>query len=105
MQPPMPNLMGDAKAVAPQHRWVVFRIEVLIDQHKFLLNKDRAENVRLAAYHRPVQSLVQIIKTKPEREMMGGDVIDRHRQLDRLADCVLVFGQQQFRVLLNLIFS
>jgi len=32
-------------------------------------------------------------------------VIDRHRQLDRLADCVLVFGQQQFRVLLNLIFS
>ena len=54
---------------------------------------------------RPVQRPVQIFKTKPQREMIGSDVIDRHRQLDPLADCVLVFGQQQFRVLPNLIFS
>ena len=81
----MPNLMGNGKAIAPQHRRVVFRVRS-VDQHKFFLDPDRTENVRLAAQHRPVQGLVQIVKTKLQCEMIDGDVIDRHRQLDRLAD-------------------
>ena len=67
-----PLSWADAEAIAALHSTGSSSGRgCLIDQHKFLLDPDRAENVRLAALASAGSESVQIVKLKPQRQMIG----------------------------------